>query len=45
MDVIYYHGWKQQDVANLLQVSVRAMQRRWESALLKLRSDIGGERS
>ena len=35
--LIYYHGWTQQAVADLFQVSVRTVQRRWESALVKLR--------
>jgi RNA polymerase sigma factor (sigma-70 family) len=40
--LIYYHGWTQADVAELFQVSVRTVQRRWESALLKLRRTIKG---
>lgn len=34
----FYHGWTQQEIADLFQVSVRTIQRWWESALLKLRS-------
>lgn len=38
--LIYYHGWTQQAVADLFQVSVRTVQRRWESALVKLREAV-----
>ena len=34
--LIFYHGWPQADVAKLFQVSIRTVQRRWESALVKL---------
>ena len=37
VDLIFYHGWTQAAVAELLDVSVRTVQRRWESALLQLR--------
>ncbi len=36
--LVFYHGWTQQAVADLFQVSVRTVQRRWESAIVKLRS-------
>jgi RNA polymerase sigma factor (sigma-70 family) len=42
--LIFYHGWKQGAVAELFGITVRTVQRRWESALLKLRSamkDLG----
>jgi RNA polymerase sigma-70 factor (ECF subfamily) len=35
--LIYYHGWTQQQVAELLQVNQRTIRRRWETALAKLR--------
>lgn len=35
--LIFYHGWSQQDVAALFQVTTRTVQRRWQSALRKLR--------
>jgi RNA polymerase sigma-70 factor (ECF subfamily) len=31
--LLYYHGWKQAEVAQLMGVTVRTVQRRWESAL------------
>jgi RNA polymerase sigma-70 factor (ECF subfamily) len=34
--LIFYHGWSQADVAELLGVTVRTVQRRWGSALVKL---------
>jgi RNA polymerase sigma-70 factor (ECF subfamily) len=36
LSLIFYHGWKQADVADLFQVSVRTVQRRLDSALVKL---------
>jgi RNA polymerase sigma-70 factor (ECF subfamily) len=38
-----YHGWSQAEVAKLMGVTVRTVQRRWESALRKLRQALGGE--
>jgi RNA polymerase sigma-70 factor (ECF subfamily) len=40
VDLIFYHGWTQAAVADLGGISVRTVQRRWESALLKLRAAI-----
>jgi RNA polymerase sigma-70 factor (ECF subfamily) len=34
--LIFYHGWKQADVAELFGVSERTVRRRWEAALAKL---------
>jgi RNA polymerase sigma factor (sigma-70 family) len=34
--LVFYHGWTQAEVAGLLQVSVRTVRRRWETALVKL---------
>lgn len=34
--LIFYHGWPQGDVAALFQVTVRTVQRRWESAMRTL---------
>jgi RNA polymerase sigma-70 factor (ECF subfamily) len=39
--LIFYHGWTQAAVAELLQVSERTVRRRWESALLTLHGAIG----
>jgi RNA polymerase sigma-70 factor (ECF subfamily) len=41
--LIYYHGWTQAAVAELFGVSVRTVQRKWESALLKLHGTIKGQ--
>jgi RNA polymerase sigma-70 factor (ECF subfamily) len=45
--LIFYHGWKQADVARLFGVSERTVRRRWEAALVKLHhvlNDDGPER-
>lgn len=34
--LIFYHGWKQAEVARLFQIHVRTVQRRWSSALATL---------
>jgi RNA polymerase sigma-70 factor (ECF subfamily) len=34
--LIFYHGWSQAQVAELFGVTVRTVQRRWNSALVKL---------
>ena len=36
VSLIFYHGWTQVEVAQLLQAGERTIRRRWESALLKL---------
>lgn len=41
--LIFYHGWAQADVAELFQIDVRTVQRRWQRAMLKLRDVIRGE--
>jgi RNA polymerase sigma-70 factor (ECF subfamily) len=42
VSLVYYHGWEQADVAELLQVSVRTVHRRWESALVTLHARVTG---
>jgi RNA polymerase sigma-70 factor (ECF subfamily) len=41
--LVFYHGWTQEEVADLFGVNVRTVQRRWQSALLKLRALIQGQ--
>jgi RNA polymerase sigma-70 factor (ECF subfamily) len=41
--LIFYHGWTQAEVAQLFQVSVRTIQRRWEGALVKLHETLKEE--
>jgi RNA polymerase sigma-70 factor (ECF subfamily) len=41
--LIFYHGWTQEEVAELFGVNVRTVQRRWQSALLKLRELMRGQ--
>lgn len=36
VSLIFYHGWKQQQVAELFQVNARTVRRWWQSALVKL---------
>jgi RNA polymerase sigma-70 factor (ECF subfamily) len=40
--LIFYHGWKQADVAELFQVTERTVRRRWSSAMVKLHQAFGG---
>ena len=35
--LIFYHGWKQDEVADLFGIHPRTVQRRWKSALLRLK--------
>src|SRR5437868_14386815 len=37
LSLIFYHGWTHAAVAELLQISVRTVQRRWETALTQIR--------
>ncbi len=41
VSLVFYHGWSQAEVAELFQVTVRTVQRRWQSALLKLQHILG----
>ncbi|HKB38608.1 MAG TPA: sigma-70 family RNA polymerase sigma factor [Gemmataceae bacterium] len=34
--LVFYHGWTQAQVAELFQVSIRTVRRRWEAAMVKL---------
>jgi RNA polymerase sigma factor (sigma-70 family) len=36
--LIYYHGWTQQQIAELFNVSVRTVRRRWDTARQRLRA-------
>jgi RNA polymerase sigma factor (sigma-70 family) len=36
VELIFYHGWTQAEVADLFDVTVRTVQRRWQTALMKL---------
>jgi RNA polymerase sigma-70 factor (ECF subfamily) len=35
--LVFYHGWKQDEIATLLQVSERTVRRRWKDACERLR--------
>jgi RNA polymerase sigma-70 factor (ECF subfamily) len=43
MDLIFYHGWTQTRVAELLQVHERTVRRYWHSALLSLQHMVAEE--
>jgi RNA polymerase sigma factor (sigma-70 family) len=43
VSLIFYHGWEQAEVAELLQISDRTVRRRWESALVTLHSRVRGD--
>jgi RNA polymerase sigma factor (sigma-70 family) len=42
--LIFYHGWKQAEVADLFQVTVRTVQRRWQAAMGTLHQRLNGDR-
>jgi RNA polymerase sigma-70 factor (ECF subfamily) len=41
VELIFYHGWMQAEVAELLGMTVRTVQRRWQAALMKLHRVLG----
>ncbi len=41
--LLYYQGLKQSEVAVILNVTVRTVQRRWQSALLSLHDLVKGD--
>jgi RNA polymerase sigma-70 factor (ECF subfamily) len=43
VSLIFYHGKQQAEVAELLDVTVRTVQRRWETAMAKLQAVLRGE--
>ena len=40
VSLVFYHGWQQQDVAELLQVNVRTVRRWWQAALARLSANL-----
>jgi RNA polymerase sigma-70 factor (ECF subfamily) len=40
VSLIYYHGCEQAEIAKLLNVSVRTVQRRWQSAMIRLHGTL-----
>jgi RNA polymerase sigma-70 factor (ECF subfamily) len=44
MGLLFYHGWKQAQVAELFGVSERTVRRWWESAIRKLNQDLQEQR-
>jgi RNA polymerase sigma-70 factor (ECF subfamily) len=45
VELVFYHGWTQEEVANLFSVDVRTIRRRWQHALLKLHESLGEDNS
>jgi len=43
VSLIFYHGWQQADVAELLQTTERTVRRRWSAAMVKLHSVLRPE--
>jgi RNA polymerase sigma factor (sigma-70 family) len=43
VSLVFYHGWKQADIAQLLHVDVRTVRRRWHTAVFKLQQALQGE--
>ncbi len=43
MSLTFYHGWTQQQIAELLQVSDRTIRRYWRDARRQLTEKLGGE--
>ncbi len=41
--LVFYHGWTQAQIAELLGVDVRTVRRRWQAACLELHAALGGE--
>jgi RNA polymerase sigma-70 factor (ECF subfamily) len=41
--LVFYHGWTQSQIAELFQVDVRTIRRRWQSACLRLSEQVGGD--
>ena len=37
----YYHGWSQQEIADLFQVNERTIRRHWHAACLSLKRELG----
>jgi RNA polymerase sigma-70 factor (ECF subfamily) len=42
VSLVFYHGWTQEQVAELFQVNVRTIRRRWQESLLRLREALNG---
>lgn len=41
--LVFYHGWKQHQIAELFQVDERTIRRRWASAIKKIRASAGSD--
>jgi RNA polymerase sigma-70 factor (ECF subfamily) len=43
VSLVYYHGWSQVDVGEVLQVTTRTVRRRWQAAMTRLRYALGDD--
>jgi RNA polymerase sigma-70 factor (ECF subfamily) len=43
MGLVFYHGWTQAQIAELLEVDERTIRRRWQSACVRLHELVGGD--
>ena len=43
LGLVFYHGWKQSQIAELLQVDERTVRRRWQSACVQIHQLVGNE--
>jgi RNA polymerase sigma factor (sigma-70 family) len=43
MALVFYHGWTQQEVAELLGVTERSVRRYWAAATARLHASLGGQ--
>jgi DNA-directed RNA polymerase specialized sigma24 family protein len=42
VSLVFYHGWTQAEIAELLRVTERTVRRYWQAACLKLSQALGG---
>jgi RNA polymerase sigma-70 factor (ECF subfamily) len=43
MDLVFYHGWSQQRIAELFRVDERTVRRRWRHACDRIARELGGQ--
>jgi RNA polymerase sigma-70 factor (ECF subfamily) len=43
ISLVFYHGWTQEQIAELFQVDVRTVRRRWQAACVRLAERVGGK--
>ncbi len=43
VSLVFYHGWTQQQIADLFQVDTRTIRRRWSNACKRLKEIVGSD--